>query len=308
MSKRPDWIDVATAREYLTEGRAQFVDARPDREYERSSEQLPGALHIAAGSGAAMDQLLRQIPRERMIIAYCDEPDQAASAQVARRARELGLGDASVLEGGLSAWLGADAPTTANLDAARAPDEESGRRQAGPSALPARSSRSAEAGMQVTSSSFASGQAIPAVHTAYGDNLSPPISWSEIPPDARSLVLLLEDHDARGAGDAPFAHWIVYNIQPSSSGLDFGASRDGLPAGCREGINDFGRRGYFGPRPPTGSHRYVFRLLALDATFDPEVLGAPRRAELLAALDGHIIAEARLEGTYDQSLEPQPQL
>jgi rhodanese-related sulfurtransferase len=110
MATRPESIDVETAREYFDEARAQFVDARPAAEWAASHDQIPGAIHVPAGSTAAIDEALVRLPRERLLIAYCDEPAQAASAYVARRAREIGLGDAVFLEGGYRAWKEADQP------------------------------------------------------------------------------------------------------------------------------------------------------------------------------------------------------
>lgn len=112
MSSRPERIDVEVAREYLQEGRALPIDARNGRSYEASEFALPGAVHVDSGTaGASIDEALSALPRELLWIVYCDEPAQAASAKVARRARELGLNDASVLEGGWDAWLDAGAPT-----------------------------------------------------------------------------------------------------------------------------------------------------------------------------------------------------
>lgn len=110
MSTRPDRIDPEVAKEYLADLRAVFVDARPRAEYERAGARIPGARHIDPGSGAAMDEALLVLPREKIVVCYCDEPGEAASAQVARRFRELGLGDASVLRGGFRAWRAAGYP------------------------------------------------------------------------------------------------------------------------------------------------------------------------------------------------------
>jgi rhodanese-related sulfurtransferase len=122
MTARPDTIDCEVAAEYLQEGRAQFVDARPLAEFDYSPLMIPGAIHVHPGSGTAMDDALLTLARGRLTIVYCNEPAHAASAQVARRVRELGLGDASVLEGGFRAWCDADLPTVANLEATRAPE------------------------------------------------------------------------------------------------------------------------------------------------------------------------------------------
>jgi rhodanese-related sulfurtransferase len=111
MSTRPDRIDVEMASEYLATGRAIAIDARPDHSFARAVDHIDGAVHVAAGEGARVDQALGRLPRELLWIVYCDEPAEAASAAVARRARALGLEDASVLEGGLRAWKRAGLPT-----------------------------------------------------------------------------------------------------------------------------------------------------------------------------------------------------
>ena len=110
MSGRPEPIDVEAAHEYFVEGRATFLDARPAAEYRRSRDRIPGARHVDPGSAAEIDATLGELPRELLLIVYCNEPHEAASARVARRARELGLGDASMLLGGYRAWKLANLP------------------------------------------------------------------------------------------------------------------------------------------------------------------------------------------------------
>ncbi|HSS38810.1 MAG TPA: rhodanese-like domain-containing protein [Polyangia bacterium] len=101
---RPDPISVEIAAELYAEGRVQFVDARPFSDYVQSMERIPESVRVAPGEGTPIDEALRSLPRQRLIVAYCDEPDHAASAAIAGRARELGLGNASFLEGGFQAW------------------------------------------------------------------------------------------------------------------------------------------------------------------------------------------------------------
>ncbi|NJD28322.1 MAG: YbhB/YbcL family Raf kinase inhibitor-like protein [Chloroflexi bacterium] len=146
------------------------------------------------------------------------------------------------------------------------------------------------AGVQfaLTSPEFPEGGAIPSRYTCDGDDVSPPLEWSGAPESAASLALVIDDPDARG-----FVHWVVYNIDPSASG--------GLPAGWSEdaefqGSNDFGRMGYGGPCPPSGAHRYRFRLLALDTMLD--LTGAPTAQRLTDAAAGHVLAEAQLNASY----------
>jgi rhodanese-related sulfurtransferase len=110
MSTRPDRIDVETAHEYLSEGRATMIDARPVEKWEAAEDTIRDSVHVSPGTGSEVDRVLGRLPRERLFIVFCDEPGNAASAAVARRIRELGLGDASVLEGGLRAWKEAALP------------------------------------------------------------------------------------------------------------------------------------------------------------------------------------------------------
>jgi Raf kinase inhibitor-like YbhB/YbcL family protein len=149
--------------------------------------------------------------------------------------------------------------------------------------------------LRLFSASFGDGEPIPAQHALDADNLSPPLSWTGVPRGARSLALLLEDRNPSGRGGRPFGHWVLYNLQPSTPGLAPGVNRDGPPVGCQVGMNDFSRVGYAGPMRPG---RYVVRLFALDVTLDPLVLGRPRRDQLLRAIEGHVLAEATLSGTY----------
>lgn len=142
----------------------------------------------------------------------------------------------------------------------------------------------------LTSAAFAEGGAIPRQHACDGQDTSPPLSWSDAPASAASLALVMDDPDAGG-----FVHWVAFNISPSASGslpAGFSASPDAPP----QGRNGFGRPGYGGPCPPSGSHRYVFRLLALDAMLP--LAGNPSAAQVLAAADGHVLGEARLSGVF----------
>jgi Raf kinase inhibitor-like YbhB/YbcL family protein len=149
------------------------------------------------------------------------------------------------------------------------------------------------------SDSFADGGDIPKAYTCDGKDTSPPLSWSGVPEGARSLALVVEDPDApRGT----WAHWVLFDLAPDvvelagavPSGETF-APKGGAKA-ARQGKNDFGNLGYGGPCPPSGTHRYVFRLYALDA----ELALAPgaTREQVLRAMNGHVLAEGRLTGRY----------
>jgi Raf kinase inhibitor-like YbhB/YbcL family protein len=152
--------------------------------------------------------------------------------------------------------------------------------------------------MTITSSAFDAGASIPAIFTCDGDDLSPPLAWSGVPAGTASLVLVIEDPDAPdpAAPQRTWTHWIVYNIPASAAGLPQGAGREGLPQGAREGVNDWQNKGYGGPCPPIGRHRYFHRLYALD-TLLPD-LGKPNRAQLEEAMRGHVLEQAELVGLY----------
>ncbi len=157
----------------------------------------------------------------------------------------------------------------------------------------------AAASFPVTSPAFAAGAAIPLRHSAYGDGLSPALSWSGLPAETRSVALMMEDPDARSA--RPYVHWLAWNIDPAAGGVPEGVTAENRPAGLRQGRNTRGRTGYFGPRPPGSQpHHYHFQLFALDAPLDLAD-GAGREA-LLAAMRGHVIASGELVGLF---AEPQ---
>lgn len=151
------------------------------------------------------------------------------------------------------------------------------------------------AALSITSTAFAEGGSIPTRHTCEGEDLAPPLAFSGIPAGTRSLALLVDDPDAPdpAAPKMVWVHWVVHDLPPGAAGLPEGGA---LPAGAREGLNDWKRAGYGGPCPPVGRHRYYFKLYALDAALGD--LGAPTKARLLEAMHGHVLAEAQLMGTY----------
>lgn len=154
--------------------------------------------------------------------------------------------------------------------------------------------------MELRSEDFQPGGEIPRVATCEGANESPALSWSGVPPEARSLALIIDDPDAPdpAAPKTTWSHWLLYNLPPAATSLPRGITAGALPAGTREGKNDWHRTGYGGPCPPIGRHRYVHHLYALD-TILPD-LKHPDRAALLAAMKGHVIASAELTGTYQK--------
>jgi Raf kinase inhibitor-like YbhB/YbcL family protein len=163
-----------------------------------------------------------------------------------------------------------------------------------------------DATMGLVSASFADGEALPSAHTGDGGNLSPPLAWEDVPRGARSLVLLLEGPDPTGRPGPPFAHWVLYNLQPSLGGLELAADQTGLPAGCKRGRNDFGRTHYVGPVLEFGRHEYSFRLFALDAMLDARRLREPTWHDLAIAMEPHLLAEAELACFVERAVTWQP--
>jgi hypothetical protein len=152
----------------------------------------------------------------------------------------------------------------------------------------------------VESSAFASMKSIPARHTCDGEDVSPPLRWSGVPDGAKSLVLISDDPDAPVG---TWVHWVCYDIPPSVDSLREGIPRgDSLPVGGMQGITDFEKVGYGGPCPPGGSHRYFFKLYALDTTLG---LGAGKtKSEVEKAMEGHVVAQGELVGTYSRKNRP----
>jgi Raf kinase inhibitor-like YbhB/YbcL family protein len=140
-------------------------------------------------------------------------------------------------------------------------------------------------------SAFDNAQTIPSRHTCEGEDVSPPLRWTNVPEGTRSLALVVDDRDAPGG---VFTHWIAWGFDPAAEGLG-----EGEPAPL-EGHNDFGTRGYRGPCPPPGHgrHRYVFRLYALDT--EPELGAGTAKTELEQAIAGHVLTTAELLGIYER--------
>ena len=149
--------------------------------------------------------------------------------------------------------------------------------------------------IQLTSSAFTEGASIPAKHTCDGQDSSPPLKWSNLPPGARSLALIADDPDAPAG---TWVHWVIYNIPSTIVELPEGLpTTETISNGAAQGSNDFKRLGYGGPCPPRGNpHRYFFKLYALDTELSLEP-GATKK-ELLRAMEGHVLAQGQLMGTY----------
>ena len=148
--------------------------------------------------------------------------------------------------------------------------------------------------MEIKSSAFGNGKSIPSKYTCDGADFSPPLEWSESPAGTKSFALICDDPDAPMG---TWVHWVIYDIPSATTMLAEGISREKeLPGGGIQGINDFRRIGYGGPCPPGGTHRYFFKLFALDAmlSLKPGIT----KDQLLKAMRGHILAEAQTMGTY----------
>jgi len=154
--------------------------------------------------------------------------------------------------------------------------------------------------MILTSTAFTHEGEIPSRYTCDGEDISPPLAWDGIPAAARSLALIVDDPDAPdpAAPKMVWVHWILYNIPPDIDGLPEGMAE--LPPGTLEGVNDWHRTGYGGPCPPVGRHRYFFKLYALDTVL-PD-MEKPTKAELLRAMERHVLEKAVLMGTYQRSV------
>lgn len=146
--------------------------------------------------------------------------------------------------------------------------------------------------MNITSSAYQEGQAIPSKYTCDGGNNNPPLQFSEIPQNAQSLVLIMDDPDAP-SGD--FVHWTVWNINPGTTSI----AENSVPQGAQEGTTDFGTVGYGGPCPPSGEHRYILNIYALDIIL--ELPASARKQDILKAMNGHILGQGQLIGKYQRT-------
>ncbi len=149
--------------------------------------------------------------------------------------------------------------------------------------------------LALTSAAFKPGQAIPKRYTADGMDVSPPLQWTGVPDGCKSLAVIADDPDAPVG---TWVHWVLYNLPPSAQEVPAGVAQESsLVGGIKQGKNDFGRIGYGGPSPPPGKpHRYFFKLYALDTLLD--LAPGATKNQLLQAMEGHILAQAQLMGTY----------
>lgn len=147
----------------------------------------------------------------------------------------------------------------------------------------------------LTSSAFKNGENIPQKHTCEGQDVSPPLDWTDPPQGTQSYALIADDPDAPGG---TWVHWVAYDLPPSMHQLPEGVPKtEEISGGGRQGINDFRRAGYGGPCPPPGSpHRYFFKLYALNAMLNLKPKASKKEVE--QAMQGHIVAQAELMGKY----------
>jgi Raf kinase inhibitor-like YbhB/YbcL family protein len=153
----------------------------------------------------------------------------------------------------------------------------------------------------ISSVAFAPNGAIPTLYTCEGKDVSPPLAWHGMPSGTKSLALIVDDPDAPdpAAPKMTWVHWVLYAVPAASTGLVEAVKPAALPQGTREGSNDFGRTAYGGPCPPIGRHRYFFKLYALDSEL-PD-LRRPTKAVLEKAMQGHVLAQTTLIGTYQKT-------
>lgn len=148
------------------------------------------------------------------------------------------------------------------------------------------------------SNAFPNNGAIPREYTCDDADLAPQLEWSGAPAGTKSFALVVDDPDAPDpkAPKMVYVHWVLYDIPPSVTSIPKGGK---LPAGARDGKNDWKRTGYGGPCPPIGRHRYFFKLFALDAMLGD--LKTPTKADLLRAMERHVLSQTELMGTYERS-------
>lgn len=148
--------------------------------------------------------------------------------------------------------------------------------------------------IKITSPAFSDGGQIPTKYTCDGQDLSPPLKWDCLPPGTQAVALICDDPDAP---IGTFVHWVLYNLPAELHELPEGLRGEAtLPDGSQQGISDFGRIGYGGPCPPSGTHRYYFKVYALDAEVAPGHDAG--KADLLRAMKGHILGEGQTMGKY----------
>jgi Raf kinase inhibitor-like YbhB/YbcL family protein len=155
--------------------------------------------------------------------------------------------------------------------------------------------------LNLSSSAFAANAAIPPKYTCEGANVSPPLAWSGAPATAKSFALIVEDPDAPDPAKPTrvVTHWVAYNIPVTTSALSENASKKGMPPGSAQGLNEGNKPAYMGPCPPIGSHRYFFKLYALDTVLTG--LKNPKKADVQKAMQTHVVDSTQFIGTYQKT-------
>ncbi len=152
------------------------------------------------------------------------------------------------------------------------------------------------AAMKIESSGFTASQPIPQKFSCEGADISPPLAWSGAPPGTTTFALIADDPDAPAG---TWVHWVLFNLPASTTSLPEGVAKTDSAAGGVQGKNDFGNIGYGGPCPPPGKpHRYFFKLYALDTSLS--LSAGARKQDVEKAMQGHVIAQAELMGTYQR--------
>lgn len=163
-----------------------------------------------------------------------------------------------------------------------------------PPAPPTPASQQQKSEVKLTSTAFKEGEAIPRGYTCDGANVSPPLEWTGVPKIAKTIAIIADDPDAPTGN---WVHWVLYNLPAAGLGLiENTPQTETLNGGGAQGKNDFGKIGYGGPCPPSGTHRYFFKFYALDSEL-PLKPGATK-ADVEKAMEGHTVAQAQLMGTY----------
>jgi Raf kinase inhibitor-like YbhB/YbcL family protein len=157
--------------------------------------------------------------------------------------------------------------------------------------------------LTLTSPSFQHSGEIPTAFTCEGKDISPALEWTGAPSNTKTFALIIDDPDAPDpkAPKMTWVHWVLFNIPATAKGLPENVAPSALPAGTKEGMNDWKRTGWGGPCPPIGRHRYFFKLYALDTELK---LDRPTKSALEQAMQGHILAQAELVGTYQKTSGP----
>lgn len=264
MADETGYMDVtaAEARELINNNPDLIIlDVSPKYD----DGHLPGALNYYIGDGS-LDDIIPTLDKEAKYLVYCHT--DSASIPGAQKLIDAGFMNVYRLEGNYAAWVGAGYEIETD-----------------------RSKEEAIAELRIESSAFGENEKIPAKFTCDADNINPQLEISGVPQETASLVLIVDDPDAPGG---TWVHWTIWNIDPSTTGI----SENSVPSGAVEGVTDFGVPGYGGPCPPSGTHRYFFKLFALDTTLDLD--SSATAADIETAIQGHALDSVELVGLYGE--------